>query len=669
MHSPVRRSVRTSLVFLLLLALFASDLSRTTGVRPEPARAAPSPIKRIGEIFEEGVPGGLLDRMLNKLFAEFEPVLGSQEVDPGTGALVFRAGINGARYWMYCNKYEFPNSEHECACDCQDASVNLCDDPGAEPIRKDSRYTVEIYLPPNFVSLIDDPATAHLLVVNSSAPEDESGKPSEGYENKRAVSLALAEQGISSVIWWQEDDFPLPGEDPLPRIAHQLGFPGDGALQRAGFRALMLRDPENLTIEDFRLDLRFMYAQFYVLSTTFFKAVLLEHLFPTHPRILEWVQALGATFAGGSKRGGGVVEGAGGRLVGGGMLAAGIDPRVEAIWVSGFQGFSDLPDSGFHRYETDWRYCSTCDPVCDPCLPLNETEDHPWANIAQWVWDHRDDHPSYLDVFSVARNFERYEDMLILDIVGTHDWINPLGSHTGFWNTVDGSKLFRSPRIYSVGRRQTQLPFKPSKREPVANVRFIRSPNKDHGISYVVGNRDGKDWSARELLLYRALLSLRDPRERLPNLDATRARLAGDTWVVELRAGNFRPDHDPAADEEYTVHVLLSDDRDFRRCSDPIEIANPSVCTDPDFDDNIDEEDKFIPVVPTEVLVVGNRRRLVFPRPAEVDAFQTPPIVAITVEARYLGDDPADFLDDLVLFTEVEFANVEAYPPFDCDEP
>jgi len=614
------------------------------------AANAQAPTIDLGDIFEEGIAGGILDDLLTRTYLGSDPTEGPRETLP-SGVEIHALGMRGAKFAGYCNKYDFPQVPDPC---CEGECPNLCDDPDAEPIEKEERLAVEIYFPPDFESQLSNPESALLLVFNSGPPTV-NGEPNEGYLEKRRLMIDLAEAGISGMLWYQRDDYPFPPAigEPVAPMAELFGYPGDGAIQKAGFRWLMQRDPDNLTVEDLRFDYRYAYAQRYILSTTFFGAYVSQRLHPANPFAQTWVDSLRVVYAGGSKRGGGVILGGGGDAFADGSITTAVDPRVVAIYVAGFQGFSDAPDSGWPRYQTDWDLPPGCDP-CDPCESFDPDE-HPWKDFVGWAWKYRNHHPSYFDAYVPARNEEHFESLLLLDIVGTHDWINPLGSHTSFWRKRNGGEV-AVPRNERLGRGEGG-PSTRRRQHPLWDYRVVRRINKNHGTFMIAGTLEGEDLSVSELLLRSAMIHLRHG-DALPRVDLMRLEAReGRPIQAIVRVDETRPGHIPSVHETLNVHVAMSDDRDFRRCSAPIENRTPGICFDPDSDDNKDEEDRFIEVTPLDVQEFGPFRRIRFELPPERDAFLEPPITAVIIEARFEGDDPTTIADDLVVTTEVEFLN------------
>jgi len=569
---------------------------------------------------------GILDAALHRTLGEFE-VTGPDPV-VGTKTTYFIRSCRGAKFWGYCN----PALADPCDCECD--AAHPCVDPEAPPVLRESRLTVEIWLP-NAI----DFAEAPVLLVDKVGD-----RSSDGYAEKAFFAKTIAKKGMPAVLVAEEDLFPV-GSVPVPPIDAQLGYAGPALLQQAAKVWMLRRDSPNLTVESARFDDRFLNAQIYMLATTFFQRTVADW-FGNDPAAVAWVESVQAVYAGGSKGGGGAIS------------AAAVDPRAVAVRTSNFLDHDDSDSCGQHRYLTDWRECPEVCPEFDPCdLPAGT---HRWAPFSNWSWRHRDDHPSYFDVYHAARDRDPYRDLLFVEMAGTHDWINPLGSHTAFWDGVDG-----------------MVDGVPSETEERWNFRLVRRINCDHGVPYIVGTLGGgREVPADDLLLFQTMRHLAKakplPRIEIARLDATGDPTV-DPWIARVRITETRPGHDPALHEAFTIHVALSDDRDFRRCTDPI-VCRPEevpcsengVCRDPDWDDNREEEDKFLTLEPVDVVADGEFRDLVFLPPPEAQTFEAPALMAVIVEVRLEGGLLAKIHDDWILSTEVVFANTEAYPPYEC---
>lgn len=435
------------------------------------------------------------------------------------------------------------------------------------------------------------------------------------------------------------------------KMSHQFGYSGDGEIQKEGFdwivhRRLNKAPSSSLTAQELRFDLRFMYAQAYLMTTTFFGEYM-KNVFGPDPNVDAWVDELKINYAGGSKRGGGVTT----AVLEASLLSA-VDPRnIRGLFISGYQGLDASDKSGFHRYESDWKH--TFDPAeveefrtnpCPvaPCMPgpcadndcFEDSGEHPFKEFAIWAHRTRDEPQSYASAYMPgqnALNFALLNNVLVINAVGTHDWINPLGSHRGF--------LEENPSL---------------------DVITVQRINRNHGSTTDLG-----DWSATEIVQMRALYNMRwagnismidqYPLHRIRWVDLVDG---SPNWTATIELDST---HSGAFTEEYKVWVAFSDDRDFRRTSDPIESLNASPCIDSDPNAVDDDEDMFFEVTPISVVPSGNQRVITFDPPAEMAAF-TDPLVAVIVEGYFEGSDAGDTLDDLLVTTWPEFVNEDLYP-------
>jgi hypothetical protein len=113
-------------------------------------------------------------------------------------------------------------------------------------------------------------------------------------------------------------------------------------------------------------------------------------------------------------------------------------------------------------------------------------------------------------------------------------------------------------------------------------------------------------------------------------------------------------------EEQYRIWVAMSDDRDFRRNSDPIDRSPSTPCIDSDPNDAGDVEDVFFPVNPTTATRDGDLRILTFQPPGVYSMFDDP-LVAVIVEVVFPGPEPEETLDDLLVTTWTEFLNEDRY--------
>jgi len=500
---------------------------------------------------------------------------------------------------------------------------------------------------PNALAVADlDEDTALDLIVGNKDSGDLTlllGDGSGGFSEAPGSPVVVGD-GPSSITVGNFTDSTL-------KLSHAFGYLGDGGIQEAGFgwmvyRRLNKSPSQVLTNQELRFDLRFAYAQAYLIATTFFQDYI-RLVFEGNPDVEAWISALQISYAGGSKRGGGVTS-----AVLESNILAGIDPRnVKGLFLSGYQGLDAGPLSGFHRYETDWAHTfdpaeielfrsvpcpvAPCDP--EPCPPSTCPEDsgqHPFKEFTIWAHRMRDEPQSYAAAYTPAENPESLailEDVLIINAIGTHDWINPLGSHRAFFSENDTLDFITVQRI-----------------------------NRNHGALVEMG-----DWSATEIVQMRALYNMRwanDPVmiEQLPlhrirwvDLDDSNPQW---TATIELETTALVP-----FPEQYTVWVAVSDDRDFRRNSDPVQRLNGSPCIDSDPNLAGEDEDLFFAVTPTSVVPNGNERVITFDPPPVVSEFGNP-LVAVIVEGLFEGVDPTDTIDDLFVTTWPEFLNEDSYP-------
>lgn len=438
--------------------------------------------------------------------------------------------------------------------------------------------------------------------------------------------------------------------DSTLKLAHQFGYTGDGTLQQAGFgwmvhRRLNKGPAQSLTAEELRFDFRFAYAQAYLIATTFFQEFL-KFQFSGNPNVDAWVDALQISYAGGSKRGGGVAT----AVMQSNILST-VDPRnVVGLFISGYEGLDAGELSGFHRYESDWGH--TFDPTeietfrAEPCpVPPCEPEpcpssgcaedsgEHVFKEFAIWAHRMRSEPQSYAQAYTPsenATNLALLSDKLIIDAVGTHDWINPLGSHADFWNANPSLDRITLQRI-----------------------------NRNHGSLVEMG-----EFSATDILQMRAKYNMRWAADQpmINALPLNRIRWvslddSSPNWVATIE---LETTSTVALNEDYTVWVAMSDDRDFRRNSDPIESRPNTPCIDSDPNLMSDDEDQFFEVTPISVVNNGDERVITFAPPPAINSFSNP-LVAVIVEGFYDGGDPTETVDDLLVTTLPEFLNEDSY--------
>ena len=616
---------------LLALGLFAcsdSDSNVSSDIENRPLTVAGGRLT-LDDVFANVVP-----EIFDRTWEEFE-VLG-EEPNVLNRFTRFLYTFRGPKMWAYCNR----DLADPCECDCTEG-VDPCLQPGSQTILREARQTLQLWLPNNI-----DFSTPPWLYVDKAGSHD-----GEGIEEKATIAKLLAKKGVVAAIWTEEDIFPVDGS-PTKTIAEQFGFPGPATFQRDGCKHwLRTRDPLNLTAEDLRIDDRYHNAQSYVLCGTFFRR-LIDQYFGGDPEANQWADSVQILYAGGSK------------AAGGAYTAAGIDPWAGAVRTSGFLEFDTEAAAAAHRFETDWRECPENCPTDDTCTPLYDGS-HRWYRYTNWLRRNKDNLPSYWDTYRLGRNMARYRHIFFLEIAGTHDWINPLGSDRAFWDRVDGL---------------TDGLVDPA--EDRWDFRLARRINGDHGTTYTVGRTSGgKDVRADQLLLFRGMLHLAKGKD-FPRIESAGIDVSGDPatelWTLRVRVTDRPAEHDPLVEEQYKIHIAFSNDRDFRRCEPPIHCRNDDVipcsqngvCRDPDWDDNLPEEDYFVKIRDMDVVVDGEFRELIFTPPAEALAFpDEPPLVAAIVEVRIDDSIPYNIKDDWVLHTDVQYANEEHHPPYECCPP
>lgn len=642
-HAPAANSVLTRLLLILILVSIpitfagcsgdntSSSFENDNGIGGETAAAVGGMRLSLDDIFANVVP-----EIFDRTYEDFE-VRGEEPVVT-TKYTRFFYSIKGPKMWAYCNR----NLADPCDCDCSEG-IDPCLSPGSQTILREARQTVQLFVP-NSIDFNDPP----YMYIDKSGSHD-----GETESEKEVIAKLLARKGVVAAIFTEEDLFPVNGVPVLP-ISEQFGFPGPASFQRDGCKHwLRTRDPLNLTAEDLRIDDRYQNGQSYVLTGTFFRRLMADY-FGNDPQAVAWADSVQILYAGGSK------------AAAGAYTAAGIDPRAVAVRTSGFLEFDTEHKAAAHRFETDWRECPENCPTDDTCSELYEGS-HRWYRYTNWLRLNKDNLPSYWDTYRLRRNMPRYENLMFLEIAGTHDWINPLGSDEDFWQSVDG---LVDGMIDPTEERW--------------NYRLIRRINGDHGTSYTVGRTaGGKDVRGDQLLLFRALMHL-SKGKALPRMEGAGIDTSGDPgvdpWTVSVRLSDLPAVHDPLVEEQYKIHLAFSDDRDFRRCTPPIRCRGDDeipcidngICRDPFFDDNKDEEDKFIKIIgaDADIVVDGEMRHLTFQPPVEVLAFSPdPPLVACIVEVRIDDSIPFNIKDDWVLHTDVMFANEDLYPPFACCPP
>jgi hypothetical protein len=559
------------------------------------ARAGTGGTITLDDVFAEGE---FLDELMNRALEDFQ--VAGPPVENRGDHLYIEKSFRGMRTWGYPRGVN-PN------------------DPGAELQEVEDRITLELWVPsaPNFAN----PNSAYLFLDRHSLDTGAEDDPDViDLRLKRVISRKMALRGIPSGIIFEQDRHPIGA--PVPQIYSQLGYAGNGKLEEAGFNWIMANDPVEtpLTVRELRYAIRFQLSQMYILSATFLQKFLLDHF---GPQSAPWLDALKTVYAGGSKWADAVIT------------AAGVDPRVVGLRIQGNQGYDDGPAGGAHRYESDWRECPG--------------GGHRWAPFSKWAYDHRDDLPSYMGVYYIGRDDARYAHLKILDVVGTHDWVSPLGATISFWRQRDGL----------VGGQVDP-------NEPRWNTWMVRRINVNHGLKHLVGREGNFDIGAEDLLAWRLMRHLALGGD-LPRFQFVTVNTVTNpsSWVAKVHVNGA---HAPSA-ESYKVYVALSDDRDFTRCGPPVFAAANTPCVDGAWgDDNKEAEDRFVTITPTSVNVNGEFRFVRFAPPAaELAAIGTPtPLIAVIVELKVSGPNPNTLADDIWLHTDVWFVNESHYPPYEC---
>ncbi len=510
---------------LIAVGIFAIPEGESPAI-PTPGGAPELTRVSLADIFEEGVDGGILEELLTRTYEESNPSLGESELLEG-GVVRHVASIRGPRLFGFCN----PDPLGTFVCgdrDCrgrEPSDGSPCDDPATPATCRESRLTVEIFLPPNAA----DPDLAsderHLVALQMEDPE---AGPNTACGQKRALLTSLAREGHPGVLWYEKDAHPFPADaEPTPRLCRQFGFDSDAALQVQGYRWMMMHEQDELELADLRYDVRFAHAQAFLLATTFVQAFVRERVFEGDRAGDAWASGLRVVLAGDAlERCDTGLSGEGG-VDGGCMTAAGIDPRVDAVLVGSALGLRDGPGSGYHRYESDWSLCAA--PSVDCAIRLDAATVDPWRDFSAWAWSRRDDRVSYFNAYLPVRDPGRYEDLLILDIAATHEWRTPLGSNTTR-ATADG--------------------------DPEWNIRHVRRINRDRGVALAVGTDGERTVTAGELLLRRALGSLSRgaslPRVELVDFDTSDRR----RFRARIRVDETGSRSDPARARDGAHRVL-----------------------------------------------------------------------------------------------------------------
>lgn len=435
----------------------------------------------------------------------------------------------------------------------------------------------------------------------------------------RLIFKRLARRGISCALWYEEDRYPKDEQNPVPTLPVQFGLQTEANLLQAGLTWMLSRDVDTtpLTLQDLRFHFRFGLAQGPILATTFFQAYM-EDLHG--PQSEEWLDNLKVMHSGGSKTAGGVIT------------AAGVDSRVKVVRMAGNQGLDAKQFGASPRHVSDWQECPP-------------TSQHRNATFVQWAYAHRFDNPSYYDSYIPGMRVENYSHLLITDLIGSHDFFSPIGSHTEFFREFDG--LDQNGDIDNSECRM--------------DYRLVRRPNIGHGKKYVIAKAGNcLEVGVTDVLLWRTIKHVVEFAD-LPRMEMSRINTSQPTWTARVRVNGAHP----IEREEYKIHVAMSDDRDFRRCGP--EILGDGPCLDGLWgDDNKTEEDIFYTIIPTTVTLDGEFRDLTFTPPTELQAFSSPPLIAMFVELFIEGNNPSQRGDDLWITTDAFFSNEELYPLETC---
>ncbi len=506
---------------------------------------------------------------------------------------------------------------HGCTFEAYHSSVDPFTDPNAPTTLVSSRTTVELYMPAD----IDFTDTVNNWILVWKTPRHLDGEPEpEGTRKRRIFARKASEKGIPVCLWFDHDRYPKGGGAETDSVPVQLGS-SEGALARDGFAWMMRKDPAVTPLEksDFtRLWRHYGIGQQHIVATTFCLQLVVEtYGAPAQP----WVDSIKTMVADGSKGVAGVTA------------ASGVDPRIKAVRFSGVQEFNGDDTGAARRYETDWGECAG--------------GQHLRAAFGEWSYENRFESPSYFDIHVASFDPDRYCDKLWLDVIATHDWSTPLASHASWWDARDGL----------IGGVVDPL-------EKRWDFRLIRRPNANHGISYGVGFRGNFAVEATDLLLWRTVRSLVLATE-LPRCEVVSVDVSNPSeWSARIRVTNA----DLVPTEEFNAWVLLSDDRDTRRCDPPIVSVANGNCFDgvPGVDDNKEEEDKFLKIPVNTVVVDGEFRDVTWTPPTELLAFTPDPMIAVYIEFVARGPVGSQIIDDTWVHTEVTLKNASQYADQTC---
>lgn len=493
------------------------------------------------------------------------------------------------------------------------SNVDPCNPPAEVEVT--SRTTVEIYAPPGTPDFTD-PSKAVMLVWQV-VPHCPGDPEPESTRIRRTFARKAAEKGIWVCLTMEKDLYPVVPGMPTDTVVGQLGTT-EGRIAQDSLKWMMKQDPASLTVADFRRLYRYYgIAQQYIRAANF-ASLLIKDVYGAQAD--TWVDSLKLILAGGSKDVGGVIA------------ASGIDARVIGVRFSGAQEFNGDGDSSAARYIEDWGEC-----------PGGQ---HRRADFSKWSWDNRFVSPSFFDIHIGGFDPTRYQDTFYIDAIGTHDWSVPLGTHTTWWDGRDG--LVNG----MVDPGELMWDYRP-----------VNRVNVNHGIDYVVGLRGAFEVDMTTLLLWRTMrhFSLCDP---LPRCDLVTTNITNPaSWTAQVRATQVSL----ANSIDFNAFVLVSDDRDTRRCSAPIVSEVGGNCFDSNgSDDNKVEEDVFIKIPVDTVVQNGEFYDLTWTPPAEYAALDPNSRVDIFIEMITRGPAAGQIVDDTWIHTTVHTTNRENYTAMSC---
>ena len=330
---------------------------------------------------------------------------------------------------------------------------------------------------------VEDPEIDPLAVISSGTFEDViyagGYTNSDGPTDDEALNCGryLARQGICFVRWIQGDHVlpnrarDLPTDSALQPLWGRFGYMGGESTFAKDARKHMMAfagdgppSDNELTLNDLRLDYRFALAQGAILTATFLQRVAenAPNAFGNDPaKRQSWANRLRVIYSGGSKDGLGS------------MTAAGVDSRAVGVRVGSAPAWNvGEVDSGGNytdlaflpRYKTDWLEIESA--TYDSARQLHEN-----AQFADWAFRKRDITRSNANAYFPSRALDVYERLKIIDQIGTHDNLSPLGSTESFFRKIDGLQESASSD-WTVSATETAW-----------DVRIHRDINRDHARS------------------------------------------------------------------------------------------------------------------------------------------------------------------------------------------